>query len=183
MFFKPEIVVINHSDHTLEIEVIEIMRSNVGSLIVSYRDITFSYSRSYVQSTTQPISAGRHIFSPGCHTICPAKRNCTYQVNIFKVNATRIRKKILLKNEVWTITNESLGNLEVMGRHEVPEQNLLHTEDVVRSVLVQLGNLCSFVGRFILNNHSWLPNVILTPSMNISVSTHKTFTISTDRRS
>ena len=112
MFFKPEIVVINHSDHTLEIEVIEIMRSNVGSLIVSYRDITFSYSRSYVQSTTQPISAGRHIFSPGCHTICPAKRNCTYQVNIFKVNATRIRKKILLKNEVWTITNESLDNLE-----------------------------------------------------------------------
>ena len=113
MFFKPEIVVINHSDHTLEIEVIEIMRSkDVGSLIASYRGSTFSYSRSYVQSTTQPISAGRHIFSPGCHTICPAKRNCTYQVNIFKVNATLIRKEFLRKNEVWTITNESLDNLE-----------------------------------------------------------------------
>ena len=113
MFFKPEIVVINHSDHTLEIEVIEIMRSkDVGSLIASYCGSTFSYSRSYVQSTTQPISAGRHIFSPGCHTICPAKRNCTYQVNIFKVNATLIRKEFLRKNEVWTITNASLGNLE-----------------------------------------------------------------------
>ena len=113
MFSKPRIVVDNHSDHTLEIEVIEIERSkDVGSLIsASSSGVTFSYSRPPVPCTTQLISQ-RHIFSPGGHTMRFTKRNCTYQVNIFKVNATLIRKEFLRKNEVWTITNASLGNLE-----------------------------------------------------------------------